>query len=420
MTRRKVAAFAGVTAGLAVFLLFRNQPERPAVPEPAKAPPKSNAAPVRPAQSSGPSLAPQKLPPASGAVEWKSGGPDAGPAAPAAAAGNPALFGKLVSLGQSFSLAEALSKNAAAAERHLEKLCEETRKLRSKPALHDSPSRDRDAAEFMAPLIDYEKPLDDPPGLLHLPEELNKRVAGYGSDWPLRIDERDFGSLDFTWMAQLRQFDHWTVLAFGRLRDVPADNIMRDPIPNYLSLLLWSKLRLAMALRRGDAAAASSDVRHLADLIRSQDILIAEMIAIALYRIDAHARTFADAAGTGLAGWPAGDPEQFDRHRRAAFASIYFTYPGVDPDVVRKAIDCAPTPCVALVEGAAANRAFGAYGGIDNFALVRELAAAHGCEAPVFDRVSTSREISAADALEASEGMEGQIEKFLDPQKPPR
>src|SRR5712692_5285667 len=300
MTRRKVAAFAGVTAGLAVFLLFRNQPERPAVPEPAKAPPKSIAAPVRPAQSSGPSLVPQKLPPASGAVEWKSGWPDAGPAAQAAAAGNPALFGKLVSLGQSFSLAEALSKNAAAAERHLEKLCEETRKLRSKPALPESPSRDRDAAEFMAPLIDYEKPLDDPPGLLHLPEELSKRVAGYGSDWPLRIDERDFGSLDFTWMAQLRQFDHWTVLAFGRLRDVPADNIMRDPIPNYLSLLLWSKLRLAMALRRGDAAAASSDVRHLADLIRSQDILIAEMIALALYRIDAHARTFAAAAGTGL------------------------------------------------------------------------------------------------------------------------
>lgn len=84
-------------------------------------------------------------------------------AAGAPAANQPALFGKLVELGQQLSLGEALEKNAQNADAYVDKLCEEDRKLQESPAMPDDAGMQRDAAEFMAPLMDCEKPLDQPP-----------------------------------------------------------------------------------------------------------------------------------------------------------------------------------------------------------------------------------------------------------------
>jgi hypothetical protein len=143
----------------------------------------------------------------------------------------------------------------------VDRLCEETRKLRERPVLPNRSGREGDAAEFMAPLMDYEKPLDDPPGRLHLSDELRKRIGSYGQDWPAKITDRDLAGLDFAWMQALAQYDHWTLLGAGRLRNLPGNDFFNEPIPNYLSLQLWSKLRYALALRRGDLLAASADVR---------------------------------------------------------------------------------------------------------------------------------------------------------------
>ena len=55
-------------------------------------------------------------------------------------------------------------------------------------------------------------------------------------------------NLDFSWMQALQGFDHWTVLSAGRLRDFKPDNVFQFPIPNYLSLMVWSKLRYAVAV----------------------------------------------------------------------------------------------------------------------------------------------------------------------------
>lgn len=320
--------------------------------------------------------------------------PDAGQLA----SPSPAMFGRAVTLVQGFALGEALSKNAANADAYVDRLCAESRSLREWPALRGS--RKHDAAAFMAPLIDYERPLDDPPGRLHLPDELRERITSYGSDWPIRISDRDLAGLDFSWMVAIAQFDHWTVLGAGRLRDVPVGNIFRDPLPNYVSLMLWSKLRFALGLRRGDLASASAEVRHLADLIRSQGILLAEMVAVALYKMEARARELAAAAGADVSGMGEFETNQLERYRRTTFGSIFFTFPGVRPETVKKALDCMPSPCVALAEGAGANRSFGAYGATDNLPLLREIASAHACEEALIARAVDSQEIAAGDALE--------------------
>lgn len=326
-----------------------------------------------------------------------------------------ALFAKLVGMGQGIAFAEALMRNAQQADAFVDKLCEETRKLHDHPALPDHDEHNHDAAGFMAPLVDYESPLDQPPGRLHIAEPLRGRLNAYGADWPTKIAPEDFAGLGFGWLQALAQYDHWTLLSAGRLRDLPAGtNIYGDPIPNYLSLMHWSKLRLALGFRRGDVLAASAEVRHLADLIRSQQILIAEMIAVMLYRFDARARDVAAAAGLDVSAWPAGDTAQLDRHRKMAFASMYFAYPGVSPQTLRKAVSCMPSSCSALLEAAGANRSFGAFATPDNFALVSELATEHGCEAAVLARIAASRELPAQEALQSvSEDVDQQIPKFF-------
>ena len=340
--------------------------------------------------------------------------PEAAAASSASKRGDPALFGKLVALGQSLELGEVLATNARMADAYVDKLCEEGNKLHEHPALPDGSSRDRDAADFMALLVDYEKPIDDPPGRLHVADALAERLKSYGADWPAKISDADLEGLDFGWMTALGRFDHWSLFGAGRLREQPVEKFFDLPIPNYSSLQFWSKLRLAAAFRRGDFAQASADVRHLADLIRTQDILISEMISVALYRIDARAREVAVARGLDVAGWPQPDREQLDRHRRTALASLSFTYPGVKPETVRKAVACMPSPCPALLEGAGANRAFGAYGGVDNLDLVSDLAREHGCESASLDRARRTKELVASEALDsAAEEIGGRIPKFL-------
>ena len=417
MSRRTQSILIVAVAGAALLLLawlLRGAPAEDSVPLPVGATP---APPASPRDAKGPAAAatsPQRArPPAPSAAQSDStrvASTDGGPRA----SGNPAMFGKVVGLVQSFALGEALAKNAADADRYVDKLCEEHQKLSDKPPLKTLPHRDRDAAVFMAPLADYEKPLDQPPGKLHLPDELRQRIGSYGAEWPARIDPRDAAGLDFSWLTALQQFDHWSVLAAGRLRDLPPGNAMRDPIPNYASLMAWAKLRLALSIRSGDALAASAEVRHLADLIRSQQYLIGEMVGLALYRFDAQARAAAVAAGASVDGWPQADPAQLDRYRATAFSSLYFTYPGVNPETVKKAVACTPAPCSALLEGAAASKSFGHYGATDNLPLIHELSRNLGCDEALLSRTAESQEIPVGDALESlSEEMADRIPKLL-------
>jgi hypothetical protein len=79
-------------------------------------------------------------------------------------------------------------------------------------------------------------------------------------------------------------------------------------------------------------------------------------------------------------------------------AAMFFGYPGVRPETLRKAMGCAPVPCTALIEAAGANRAFGAYAS-DNLQLVLQLAAERNCDQGLLARAVATREADAADAL---------------------
>src|SRR5947209_4756805 len=65
------------------------------------------------------------------------------------------LFGPLVAIGQGQAFADALQKNAANADAYVDTLCSEGNKLRTQSPIRPPRNRERDAAQFMAPLVDY-------------------------------------------------------------------------------------------------------------------------------------------------------------------------------------------------------------------------------------------------------------------------
>lgn len=98
-----------------------------------------------------------------------------------------------------------------------------------------------------------------------------------------------------------------------------------------------------------------------------------------------------------------------------AFASMYFTYPGVSEATLRRAAACMTAPCAALLEGLGAARSFGAYAGTNNRAALEELFASRRCEAGMRDRAARGRELPAGQALDAlADELEHEIPKLFD------
>ncbi len=299
------------------------------------------------------------------------------------------------------ALREALATNAAKAERYIGVLCDDVRELRQKPPFPSPPPWRRDAARFLAPLLDYEKPYDDLEGQLHLPDDLRQRIHSYGNQWLALISDGDLEGLDFEWMSSLTWFDHWSQLGEGPLRYHSADNPMSFPLPNYSSLMIWAKLRYAAAVRRGDLAKASAEVRHLAELIRSQGWTISEIVALGFYRWDAVAHQAAVASGADVSGWVPADLEQLERYKRLSLAAVAFVYPGVNAATARRALDCSPSPCATLIDGAAVNRSLAAFVPADHLQLLRELSREYGCDGALFERLASGRSIEPSEAFRA-------------------
>lgn len=246
------------------------------------------------------------------------------------------------------AVAQFLADNASAAQKHVDRYCAETKDLVKRKELADPP-RQRDAAVYMAGRTDWE---GGRIGLLHLPASLTQRMSNPPNAWRQAGPEL-YAGLDFTWMSELLQFDHWSLLGAGPLRDDKPTSFYEANLPNYVTLMHWSKLRLLKGVHDGNLAQASVEVRHLAGLIASSGTLIGEMIRISLYNIER--KTWEDLGQPVPGGLPSADENW--RLRHSAFAGMYLLYPGVPRAVKEKALKCVPMRCAALLEaiGAAAS-----------------------------------------------------------------
>jgi hypothetical protein len=254
-----------------------------------------------------------------------------------------------------FDLSKLLEKNAALAEANVDRYCAETSKL-PKHVFDDRPDggwprgSGGDAAYLMEPLVTWNT---HPPreGLLALPPALSDRVRAVGTDWPTALTARDAAGLDFSWIAQLQGYDHWSLATVGAVADTAgAIDPLWSPIPDYSVLTAYAKLRLVQALGQGDTAPALGQVRHLANIVASNGIIIAQIQAARLISLE---QPFLAATGADPSPGPNADvldSEWLKRFRDLSLAGAEFAFPGVDDAVFKKAMTCVPSPCATISE----------------------------------------------------------------------
>lgn len=232
-----------------------------------------------------------------------------------------------------------LDDNAKEAAKQVDAYCKATKEFAGQ---QDKIPRKSDAALFMAGRSDWE---EGRLGLLHLPDALTERMRNPPLAWR-RLGPDAYAGLDFGWMKKLLQFDHWSIVTASPLRDVAETRTYADaPLPNFVTLQSWAKLRLLKGLHENDLPQASVEVRHLAQLVATTGSLVGDMIRIALLGIE---RGFLEEHHLTLV--PAMTADEAFRLRHSNFAAKDFLLPGVDTAVREKAMKCMPNRCTALAE----------------------------------------------------------------------
>lgn len=334
--RPLVALLALAVAGLVAWWLMDDGPTASADASPQTAVATGASTPTRRPEPARP-LPPDDEPPAPSSLGARPDAPDpdAGPAEPES------LDASLVDAVNAEIVQAWLRTNAAAAEKHVDAFCEQARRV-SKLIDFEPKTRQRDAAVYMAGRTDWE---GHRYGLLHLPDSLTTRMKDPPLAWR-RFGPSDYAGLDFSWMQELAQFDHWTLSAQGPMSTSDTVDYFTAPLPNYVTMQNWVKLRLVKARDEGDLAQASLEIHHLGDLIASSGTLIGEMIRAALFNIE---RGFYEDAGV-QAPLPIPTASDVTQLRGVAFSGMYFLFPGVKREVREKALACLPMRCVGLTE----------------------------------------------------------------------
>jgi hypothetical protein len=165
-----------------------------------------------------------------------------------------------------------------------------------------------DAAPLVFAHIRWEKGLTRVPP--PVPDELREKMLSYDGGWPEHVEELDLAAVDTSWLSGLSGAGYLDIEGEGSaLQQAPFDPL-QEPIPNFIDLQNVAKVHLAQGLKAGDARPAARDVRELARLCLTSELLIGDMIAVALLGIEARVHDEAARRGQDVTGWTVYSPEQ--------------------------------------------------------------------------------------------------------------
>jgi hypothetical protein len=188
---------------------------------------------------------------------------------------------------------------------------------------------------------------------LVLPADLVADVSSWGDAWVDHAGDPRLSKLDFAWMAGLSKYGYWNVMPGGPLEKLEHPRFESMPIPNFLTLQTWVKLRLLAAREKGDFAAASAEVRQVARLCHSTELLIGAMVGINLLKAERRAYDAAVAAKADVRNWPMPyESEWLEDLRAVEWAGAGYVSVQLPEDVYEKARSVKAGRCAGLSEAA--------------------------------------------------------------------
>ena len=135
-------------------------------------------------------------------------------------------------------------------------------------------------------------------------------------DW-LEADPALYEKLDFGWMGLLAGYGFWDVEKASPWTVGEPFERIEAPLPTVMHLLSWAKLRLAKGMKEGQPAQSGAEVRALARLCFSTEMLLGEMVAVAMLGLEDEARARAAAKGLPVDRWTTLDEPSRKRIKRA-------------------------------------------------------------------------------------------------------
>ncbi|MDP1921358.1 MAG: hypothetical protein Q8L14_34275 [Myxococcales bacterium] len=156
-----------------------------------------------------------------------------------------------------------------------------------------------------------------------LPVELMAAVKDAGLGWPTA--PIDVATADLAWMSELSRFATWDIEGPGTpLFTAPFDG-MNEPLPSYVDIGPIAKVRLLQGLASGKMRPALADVRELARLSLTTEMLIGDMVGVALLRLERRGAEEAVKRGLDLEGWRAFTDDETESLKRALWVATHST-----------------------------------------------------------------------------------------------
>lgn len=177
-----------------------------------------------------------------------------------------------------------------------------------------------DAAEVLFRHVGFEGARRAPEALS---DELVAAVRDAGTDWP--TSRIDVAPTDLSWLSELSRFATWDIEGPGTpLFDAPFDGV-NEPLPRAVDVMVIAKVRLLQGLAAGKMRPALADVRELARLTLTTELLIGDMTAVALLGIERRGAEEAVKRGLDLEGWRALTQDETDSLKRALWVATHST-----------------------------------------------------------------------------------------------
>lgn len=179
-----------------------------------------------------------------------------------------------------------------------------------------------DAAPLLFAHVRWEAAADAGVRTSELPDALIASLKQWGPDWPKYAGDAGVEQLDLQWMAQLSAYGYWDLEPVGGPLDAVPFAPLTEPIPYFIDVQNFAKVRLLQGLGSGDARVAAAEVRELARLSLTAEHLVAEMIGVALLGMERKAYDESVARGLPVDGWvPVAEADQ-RRLKRVLWAAL--------------------------------------------------------------------------------------------------